>query len=125
MGKEERLLEEFAASFSGHDPKTIRTHLSSLNGFVGWLEQQPVGQPFRTELLTETAIEGYLDTIAAKGRAPRTRSQALIVLRRFCRWAMGEGLMSRNPANRITRPTVVATAPRELTDEQRYVLSNS
>jgi site-specific recombinase XerD len=46
----------------------------------------------------------------------------LTVLRRFCRWAMGEGLMSRNPANCITQPTVVATAPRELTDEQRYVL---
>jgi site-specific recombinase XerD len=46
----------------------------------------------------------------------------LTVLRRFCRWAMGEGLMSRNPANCITQATVVATAPRELTDEQRYVL---
>ena len=122
MGKEEQLLEGFAASLAGHDPKTIRTYLSSLNGFVDWLAQQPGGLPFRAELLTETAIEGYLDVLAAKGRAPRTRSQALTVLRRFCRWAMGEGLMSRNPANRIARPTVVATAPRELTDEQRYVL---
>lgn len=106
------MLEEFAASLSGHDPKTIRAYLSSLNGFVGWLSQQPGGHPIRTELLTETAIEGYLDMMAAKGRAPRTRSQALTVLRCFCRWAMGEGLMSRNLANRITRPTVVATAPR-------------
>lgn len=72
--------------------------------------------------MTETAIEGYLDALAAKGRAPRTRSQVLTVLRRFCRWAMAEGMLSRNPANRIARPTVVMTAPRELTDAQRYIL---
>lgn len=116
------LLAAFADSLSGHDPKTIRTYLSSLKGFITWLAQQPGGKPFRTEILTETAIEGYLDALAAKGRAPRTRSQALTVLRRFCRWAMAEGLLSRNPANRIARPTVIVTAPRELTDEQRYVL---
>jgi site-specific recombinase XerD len=65
---------------------------------------------------------GWHNSRAAKGRAPRTRSQALTVLRRFCRWVVAEGMLSRNPANRIVRPTVVTTAPRELTDEQRYVL---
>lgn len=122
MEQGDALLAAFADSLSGRDPKTVRTYLSSLKGFTTWLTQQPGGKPFRTQIVTETAIEGYLDALAAKGRAPRTRSQALTVLRRFCRWAMAEGLLSRNPAYRIARPTVVTTAPRELTDEQRYVL---
>ena len=116
------LLIAFADSLSGHDPKTKRTVLSSLKGFITLLTQQPGGEPFRTGILTETAIEAYLDVLTAQGRAPRTRSQALTALRRFYRWVIAEGLQSRNPANRITRPTVVMTAPRELTDEQRYVL---
>lgn len=122
MEQDQALLEAFVASLAGRDPKTIRTYLSSLNGFVAWLTQQPGGDPFRVELLTETAIESYLDMLAAKGRAPRTRSQSLTVLRRFCRWAIGAGMLSRNPANRIARPTIVATAPRELDEDQRYVL---
>jgi site-specific recombinase XerD len=32
--------------------------------------------------------------------------------------------MTRNPASQVTKPTVVNTAPRELTPEQRYVLKN-
>jgi len=116
------LLDEFATSLAGRNPKTIQTYLSSLRGFATWLAEQPDGSPFRIELLTETAIDGYLTMLAASGYAPRTRSQALTTLRRFCRWAMGEGLLLRNPANRIERPRVVATAPRELTNDQRYVL---
>ena len=89
MVEDQNLLQAFADSLAGRDPKTIKTYLSSLSGFVAWLAQKPGGQPFRMELMTVTAIEGYLDMLAAKGRAPRTRSQALTALRRFCRWAMG------------------------------------
>lgn len=32
--------------------------------------------------------------------------------------------MTHNPASQVARPTVVNTAPRELTPEQRYVLKN-
>lgn len=122
MTEELDSLAVFARSLAGRDPKTVRAYLSSLRGFVTWLSQQPGGHLFRVELVTETAIQGYLDWLAASGYAPRTRSQALTALRRFCRWALGEGLLAQNPANRIQRPTVVTTAPRELTDAQRYVL---
>jgi len=55
-------------------------------------------------------------------RAPRTRSKALSALRRFCRWAMDEGYLRRNPARSMERPTVVAMAPTELSEKQRFVL---
>jgi len=74
------------------------------------------------DLLTETAVRGYLDHLQAAGRAPRTRAKALTVLRRFCRWAVDEGLLRRNPVSGVERPTVVALAPTELTPDQRFVL---
>ena len=117
-------LQNFAQSLASRDSKTVKAYLSAMRGFVKWLIEQPGGSPLAPDKITETAIRSYLDQLAARGRAPRTRTQALTALRQFCRWAIGEGYMTRNPANQVQRPTVVNTAPRELTSEQRYVLKN-
>jgi site-specific recombinase XerD len=124
MVTDPKILQDFAQSLSSKDPKTVKAYLSALRGFVQWLSEKPGGDPFVSEAVTETAINSYLEYLKAQGRAARTRSQALTALRRFCRWAIGEGYMTRNPANQVQRPTVVNTAPRELTLEQRYVLRN-
>ncbi len=73
-------------------------------------------------LMTETAVHGYMDSLQIAGRAPRTRNKALSGLRRFCQWALDEGYLRRNPARSIERPTVVALAPTELSEKQRFVL---
>ena len=57
----------------------------------------PGGTPFEPTLLTEAAMRGYLDTLKAKGQAPRTRAKAITALQRFCRWAQDEGHIRRNP----------------------------
>ncbi len=62
-----------------------------------------------------------MDFLATTNRAPRTRSKALSALRRFCQWAMDEGHLRRNPARAMERPTVVAVAPTELSEKQRFV----
>lgn len=124
MSLDPEIFQDFAQSLAARDPKTIRAYLSVLRGFVQWLSDQPGGDPFSPEIITETAVNGYLNYLKGKKRAPSTRSQALTALRRFCRWAIGKGYMNHNPASQITRPTVVNMAPRELTPEQRYVLKN-
>jgi site-specific recombinase XerD len=63
-----------------------------------------------------------MDFLASTNRAPRTRSKALSALRRFCQWAVDEGHLPRNSARAMERPTVVAVAPTELSDKQRFVL---
>lgn len=118
------ILQDFAQSLTFRAPKTVKAYLSALRGFVQWLSLQPGGEPFSPSSITETAVSSYMDYLALSRRAPRTRSQVLTALRRFCRWAVGEGYLTRNPANQVQRPTIVATAPRELTPEQRYVLRN-
>ncbi|MCI0579855.1 MAG: tyrosine-type recombinase/integrase [Chloroflexi bacterium] len=124
MLPESDVLAPFAQTLAAHNPKTVRAYLSALRGFIAWLEEQPGGRPFRVGLVTETAVRSYLDFLTANNRSPRTRSQVLTAIRRFGRWAMGEGLLRRNPANAIEPPTIVAVAPRELTAGQRYVLKN-
>jgi site-specific recombinase XerD len=96
--------------------------LSTMRNFVDWLAVQPGGVPFHVGLVTETAVRSYMDSLKTAGRAPRTRSKALSGLRRFCQWALDEGYLRRNPARSIERPTVVALAPTELSEKQRFVL---
>lgn len=105
------------------DPKTVAAYLGMVRAFVAWLATQPGGQPFRIELVTATAVRSYLESLAAAGRAPRTRTKVLSALHQFCRWALDEGLLRRNPVAHVQRPTVVALAPTELTPQARYVVN--
>lgn len=114
----------FVATLGSRDPKTAAAYLSTLRDLKSWLADRPGGFPFRIELLTETAVRGYMDHLAASNRAPRTRSKALTGIRSFGRWAVDEGLLRRNPAAHIERPTVAKVSPRELTEDQRFVLKN-
>jgi site-specific recombinase XerD len=116
------IFQEFHEALGTRDPKTVAAYLSIIRDFLAWLATQPGGAPFRMELVTETAVRGYLDSLKQAGRAPRTRSKALSGLRRFCQWAVDEGYLRRNPARAMERPTVVAVAPTELSERQRFVL---
>jgi len=122
MSDDPDVLLEFAQSLTSHDPKTVKAYQSAMRGFVYWLKDQPGGSPFLPGQITETAIRGYMDYLATEGRAPRTRSQTLTTLSRFCRWAISAGYLQRNPASQIQRPAIINTAPRELTPAQRYSL---
>jgi site-specific recombinase XerD len=113
----------FIHFLDGKDPKTIAAYCGTIRAFVAWLATMPGGDPFRMELVTATAIRGYLESLKAAGRAPRTRAKAITALQRFCRWAQDEGLLRRNPVAHIERPTVTAMAPTELTSEARYIIS--
>jgi len=71
------IFQEFRDALGTRDPKTIATYLTTMRGFVAWLETQPGGAPFHLGLVTETTIRGYMDSLQHAGRAPRTRSKAL------------------------------------------------
>jgi len=115
-------LRAFVATLGRRDPKTVAAYLSSLRGLIAWLATQPDGSPFRPDLLTVTALQGYVDHLTAAGQQPRTRARALTAISRFCKWAIDAGQLTRNPAHAIERPTVPSLSPTELTAEQRTIL---
>jgi site-specific recombinase XerD len=114
--------ELFKKSLSGRDPKTIKAYSLSLLGFISWLEKQPDGSPFEPAKITTTAVNSYLDYLVANRRSPHTQRLALSALRRYCNWAVGEGVLPNNPARQVPLPSVMQMAPRELSSEQRYAL---
>lgn len=116
-------LQAFSAAIAANDPKTIAAYQTILRQFVAWLATMPGGEPFRMDLVTATAIRGYLDSLKVAGRAPRTQAKAITALQRFCRWAQEEGLLRRNPVAQIERPTIMTLAPTELSPDARYVLN--
>jgi len=116
------VVRAFAAALAGKDPKTIAVYVGTIRDLIAWVRMRPGGTPFRLTLLTETVIQDYLQHLEARQRAPRTRSKVLSAIRRFCRWAVEDGRLRRNPALAIERPTVAALAPTELTTDQRSVL---
>jgi len=115
-------LRAFVAALSRRDPKTVAAYLSSLRDLVAWLATQPDGSPFRPDVLTVTALENYFDQLTAAGRKPRTRARALTAISRFCKWAIDDGQLLRNPAHAIDRPTVPSLSPTELSSDQRTIL---
>ena len=102
-------LTAFIETLGAKDPKTVIAFRTVVRAFVAWLAQQPSGQSFRMEIVTETAVRGYLDHLAGLGRAPQTRAKARAALYRFCRWAQAEGLLGRNPVAAIERPTMMSS----------------
>jgi site-specific recombinase XerD len=115
-------LASFATSLSRRDKATIAAYLSTMRDLISWLTTYPEGTPFDPKILTVTALQAYFDHLTAMGRAPRTQARALTAIRRFCKWAIDNGLMSHNPAHQIERPTVPAISPTELSPEQRTIL---
>ena len=78
-------LQAFQASLVTRHRLTQRAYLGTLRDFLAWLATQPGGNPFHIELLTQTAVQGYLDALKSRGAAPRTRSRAIAALRRILR----------------------------------------
>jgi hypothetical protein len=60
----------FIHVLDGRDPKTIAAYLGIVRTFVTWLATMPGGDPFRMELVTATAIRGYLDPIGISFSGP-------------------------------------------------------
>ena len=94
MLSDPEIFQDFAQSLTVRNPKTVRAYLSALRGFVQWLSVQPGGFPLSPEIITETAVSGYLNYLKDKNRTPSTRSQALgartscqIANGKLCQWS--------------------------------------
>src|SRR5262249_41818460 len=103
MANDRKAFSQFIDALTGRDPKTLIAYRSVLDNVADWLATKPGGSPFRMELLTETALDAYMQDLAKARRAPRTRSKTLTILRRFCRWAIDEGLLRRDSTRYLER----------------------
>jgi site-specific recombinase XerD len=122
----EDLVEEYLGTLGGRSPATVGAYRRILRQLSSWIAERPGGASgLRPELLTRTAVEGYLLELEDRGHGPSHRAKAKSAISGFCVWLVEEkGLLRRNPTRGVEVPAMQVLAPRRLSPDQRYVLKN-
>jgi integrase/recombinase XerC len=95
---------------------TMRALRSDLSNFVSWWEQIRQ-RPFSLQQLVSRDIRRWQTHRQQNdGVAPKTLNRNLFSLRRFCQWAVTQGLLPDNPAAAVTEIPENDLVPRFLTD---------
>ncbi len=120
------LVGEYLATLGGRSASTLDAYGRLLGRLTAWVAERPGGASgFRPELLTRTAVEGFLSDMEACGHGPSHRAKAKSAISGFCVWLVEEkGLLRRNPTRGVEVPATQVLAPRRLSPDQRYVLKN-
>lgn len=122
----EDLVGEYLATLGGRSASTVDAYGRILRSLAGWVSERPGGSgDFRPELLTRTAVEGYLKELEGRGYSVSHRSRVKSVASGFAGWLIEEkGLLRKNPTRGVEVPAQALLAPRRLSPDQRYVLKN-
>jgi site-specific recombinase XerD len=89
-----------------------------------WTARRPGnGGLFQPQHLTKTAVEMYLASLEREGFSLHHRARVKSALSTFARWLIEEkGVLLKNPTRGIDLPAMQMLAPRQLSDDQRFIL---
>lgn len=96
----------------GLSQRTMRSYITTLNRFIGWLGNT-YGQ-FDLDTVTALDIADYRRQLIEQKKKPATVNHALDVINNFFTWASIEGIIKTNPATGIKRVQEQKNAPRWL-----------
>jgi site-specific recombinase XerD len=118
------LLEAYEQSLSGKAEGTLDAYMRTVRQLTAWVAARPGnGGRFQPQQLTKTAITMYLAQLEQEGYSINHRIRVKSTISGFARWLIEEqGLLQRNPARGIDLPPQQLLAPRQLSDDQRYIL---
>src|SRR6266702_8636688 len=118
------LLEEYEQFLSGKAEGTIDAYVRTMYHVMEWVAQRPGnGGHFQPHQLTKTAVEMYLASLEQGGYSINHRARVKSTISSFARWLMEEkGLLLRNPTRGVDLPSQQVLAPRQLSEDQRYIL---
>jgi site-specific recombinase XerD len=120
------LVGEYLTSLSGKALGTRDAYHRALRQFTDWVAERPGSQgAFHPDQFTRTAVETYLKMLETKGYSVSHRARVKSAASSFAQWLMEEkGLLRRNPTRGVAIPAQPLLAPRQLSPDQRYVLSS-
>ncbi|WP_373894769.1 tyrosine-type recombinase/integrase [Virgibacillus sp. CBA3643] len=122
--KQENLIDEYERIISHKSGKTVDAYLRSIRQFASWLSERPGGgDTFHPEQMTTTALDVYLEELEAE-YSINYRNRIKSAISGFSNWLIEKGLLQQNPARGVEIPPQPLLAPRELSQDQRYVLRN-
>lgn len=124
QGADELLLQEYEHFLSNKAEGTIDAYVRTTRHIMEWIAQRPGNEGcFQPRQLTRTAVEVYLAFLEQEGLSLNHRARVKSTISNFARWLIEEkGLLQRNPTRGIDLPSQQVLAPRELSEDQRYIL---
>jgi len=124
QGVDELFLLEYEHFLSGKVEGTIDAYVRTMYHVMEWVAQRPGnGGHFHPQQLTKTAVEVYLTSLEQQGFSLNHRARVKSTASSFARWLMEEkGLPLRNPTRGVDLPSQQMLAPRQLSEDQRYIL---
>ena len=124
QGVDELLLDEYESFLSGKAEGTIDAYLRTVRHLMVWVAKHPGnGGHFQSHQLTKTATEIYLAHLEHEGYSLNHRARVKSTISSFASWLVEEkGLLERNPTRGIDLPSQQILAPRQLSEDQRYIL---
>jgi site-specific recombinase XerD len=123
-GINDELLREYAFFLVGKAEGTIEAYLRTVRQIMIWVAARPGnGGFFQPQQLTKTAVEIYLASLEREGFSLNHRARVKSTVSNFARWLIEEkGLLQRNPTRGIDLPAQQMLAPRQLSEDQRFIL---
>ena len=122
------LVGEYLGTLGGRSPATVEAYsqdLAATRGVDSGAALRMGHMAFRPELLTRTAVEGFLSELEMRGHGTSHRLRTKSAISGFAIWLVEEkGLLRRNPTRGVEIPAQPLLAPRRLSPDQRYVLKN-
>jgi len=124
QGMDEFLLQEYEHFLSNKAEGTIDAYVRTIHRVIEWIAQRPGnGGRFHPRQLTKTTVEVYLASLEQHGFSLNHRARVKSTISSFARWLMEEkGLLQRNPTRGVDLPSQQVLAPRQLSEDQRYIL---
>jgi site-specific recombinase XerD len=124
QGSDLPLLQEYEHFLSGKAEGTIEAYLRTVRHVMEWVAVRPGNSGhFQPPQLTKTAVEMYLSSLEQEGYSINHRARVKSTISSFARWLMEEkGLLQRNPTRGVDLPSQQMLAPRQLSEDQRYIL---
>src|SRR5256714_13264319 len=123
-GADELLLQEYKHFISSKAEGTIDAYVRTTRHVMEWIARRPGNDGrFHPRQLTKTAVEVYLASLEQEGFSLNYRARVKSTISSFARWLMEEkGLLLRNPTRGVDLPSQQVLAPRQLPEDQRYIL---
>lgn len=109
------VLEEFTRSLSDVSPATLTAYRSDLEAFVTWVERGDVTGPEQVERLL---LRRYLAYLSTRRYARQTIARKAASLRRYFSWLRRTGVLTVDPAVRLSAPSGGGRLPHVLTHDQ-------
>jgi site-specific recombinase XerC len=124
QGIDNRLIQEYERFLTGKAEGTIDAYVRTIRHVMTWVAHRPgSGGRFHPQQLTKTAVEVYLASLEQEGFSLNHRARVKSTISSFARWLIEEKrLLQRNPTRGVDLPSQQVLAPRQLSEDQRYIL---